>query len=40
MKFGAADRAPLHKLGITDIQIDAKATSDLAAAVVDAAKKQ
>jgi hypothetical protein len=40
MKFGGADRAPLHKLGITDIQIDAKATSDLAAAAVDAAKKQ
>ena len=40
MKFGGADRGPLHKLGITDIQIDAKATSDLAAAAVDAAKKQ
>src|SRR6266446_2190308 len=40
MKFGGADRAPLHKLGISDAQIDAKATSDLAAAAVDAGKKQ
>src|SRR5260370_12289955 len=40
MKFGGADRAALYKLGITDTQIDAKATSDLAAAAVDASKKK
>jgi hypothetical protein len=40
IKFGGADRAALYKLGITDAQIDAKATSDLAAAAVDASKKK